>query len=456
MPKAFLKSPLVKAVLASFLVYLFPIVGPHAAFTLGPALIMGVAEGLEEQGIPRMAANFALAFTLQAIFGYVVYWFFRKPGWRRALGLAGSVPALFLALQWVMLITIPTFFLIEGDPAPEQTNWEVECEIPDSYLAPINPPPDLQIARAGEAWVARKEDSRLSLLRMPGCNTIPLDLRWSNASPQYGNVITNGRAVFKTHRREDNTWHWWYQGPPGSSPHEIDIPPHTRHEAPLLSSDGNWVAWLQRVPTEGNRTTPRILLRSLTNKEEATIGLNRFAPAAFRLIQFDTDSEEVLLARNTHEFLSVRLDGAVRWGPWRPEGVRAWEHTFRRLDSHNSGKGWVAWDGYEEKREYRIAWSLPTGSGIKTIPKGRAIKSAAVDPGGRYIAVSTDTRYSIGDVKNAVYVFRVSDGQEAYRRYLPPHSRSQVVFLGSGYFAYSEPGKVLVLKIPPESPPTDN
>ena len=149
------------------------------------------------------------------------------------------------------------------------------------------------------------------------------------------------------------------------------------------------------------------------------------------------------------------MDGAVRWGPWQPEGVRAWEHTFRLLEGRRIDKGWVAWDAYEEKREYRIAWSLPTGSGNKTVPKGRAIQSVAVDPGGRYIAVSTDTRYSIGDVKNAVYVFRVSDGQEAYRRYLPPHSRSQVVFLRSGYFAYAEPGGVRVLKIPPETTPPD-
>ena len=464
MPHAFLKSPRTKAILASFLVYLLPIVGPHAVFTLGPTLVISVAVGLEEQGILWTAANFALAFTLQAIFGFLAYWFFRKPGWRPGVGLVGSVPALFLALQWAMLIAIPTFFLIEGDPAPEQVTWEVECTIPDSYLVPVNPPPDLLLALAGEAWVARKEDSRLSLLRMPGCETVPLDLKWSNANPQFGNVITNGRAVFKTHRKEDNTWHWWYQGPPGNlakPPQKIDTPPHTRHAGPILSTDGQWVAWLQRVPGERNRTTPRILLRSLTNYEETTIDLSPFAPAAFRLIQFDKEAGEILLARNTHEFFGIGLDGAVRWGPWQPEGVRAWEHTFRRFKGRRFGgrgieKGWVAWDGYEEKREYRIAWSLPTGSGVKTIPKGRAIKSAAVDPGGRYIAVSTDTRYSIGDIKNAVYVFRVSDGQEAYRRYLPPYSRSQVVFLRSGFFAYSEPGGVRVLKIPPETPPPDN
>jgi hypothetical protein len=81
--------------------------------------------------------------------------------------------------------------------------------------------------------------------------------------------------------------------------------------------------------------------------------------------------------------------------------------------------GWVAW---------------------VTRSPGRAasITSAAMDARGRYVAASTTTSLSIGSIRDTIVALRTRDGGEVFRRALPTYARSQVAFLGDGYFAYSD------------------
>jgi hypothetical protein len=130
---------------------------------------------------------------------------------------------------------------------------------------------------------------------------------------------------------------------------------------------------------------------------------------------------------------AMGLDGARLPGPLTAEGVDPQATTFLRL-----GSGWVAWDAYRENEPYRIAWSLPNGVGTRRIAKGRGITAVAVDPGGTYVAVSTTTTLNIGNIKDAVFVLRASDGQEVWRRTLPRYARSSVAFLSERWFAYTD------------------
>ncbi len=446
-----MKEPLIhsarlKAILASFAVYLLPVVGPHSAVLLGPTLVMEIAEGRNNREPLWIVADFALALCLQLVFGYLAYRVFQKSGWHRRLALIAAALPLFLILELCYLIAFPSTFLIDPDRAREIATWEVECTIPESYLAAVPIPPDVSLERAGQAWVARNADSRLSLLRMPGCVQTELDLVWSNASPRIASVALDGRVIYKTYDRDSGQWQWWYLEKHPATPQPIEQPPHTRNEMPILSSEAEWVAWLQRIPEGNNRTRPQVLLESLETGDTKTIDLSAFAPASFRLVGLDRAETTFTLARNGYEFLGLGWDGNVRWGPWRPEGVEAWAHSIRRFE-----KGWVAWDGYRENDAYRISWSLPAGSGNRTVLKGRSIKSLAVDPEGTYIAVSTDARYSFGNVKNTIYVFRSSIGEGVFRKHLPQHSRSQVTFLGPHFFAYTDLREVRVLRIPEHS-----
>jgi hypothetical protein len=88
------------------------------------------------------------------------------------------------------------------------------------------------------------------------------------------------------------------------------------------------------------------------------------------------------------------------------------------------------------------------------IPKGRSITAVSVDPDGRYIALGVSRNLSIGDVRDAVFVLRVADGTEIYRRFLPAYTRSQVAFLGPDYLAVSliedAMARIDVLRVPAE------
>jgi hypothetical protein len=107
----------------------------------------------------------------------------------------------------------------------------------------------------------------------------------------------------------------------------------------------------------------------------------------------------------------------------------------------------VAWDLYRGTEPYRLAWSLPAGSGQVRTNKGRSITSAAVDPGGRFVAVSESTTLRIGSARDLVRVFRTADASEAVRFYLPQHTRSQLMFFAGGRFGYSDAAGTHILKI---------
>src|SRR5262249_46789034 len=114
------------ALAASFSVYLLPLVGAHGAWLLAEALFQG-----EARKSPHwMASNVAVAVFTQSIAAAYFYWFFGKPGWRRGIPLFFAAPLMFLLLQWVYQIAIPSSFLEEPDLAKENVSWPVECMTP--------------------------------------------------------------------------------------------------------------------------------------------------------------------------------------------------------------------------------------------------------------------------------------------------------------------------------------
>ena len=145
------------------------------------------------------------------------------------------------------------------------------------------------------------------------------------------------------------------------------------------------------------------------------------------------EKREVIVNRDLSAFAKLRLDGTVGWGPLTPGDIAAQNDTFRYLDGQ-----WAAWDAYVENTRYRLGWSTHVRKGQYEAPKGRSITSAAMDARGRYVAASTTTSLSIGSIKDTVVALRTGDGSEVFRRTLPMYARSQVAFLGDGYFAYSD------------------
>ena len=438
-----------KAVLASFSVYLLPLVGPHAIWLWGPLLLAEILSKGNKEPL-WIAVDLGLAVLVQAAAGLLFYWFFRRPGWLRLLALIAAVPVCFVIVEWSHLAMIPAYFLIERDTVAEQGEWTVECTVPNASLASVRAPMGLTLEQAGEAWLIRIRSQGLgyAILRMPGCDVTELDLAFSNVDVSPSFVLPGGAHLLETWERQTGRREWWYSSGSRTSPSRLEPPPnHSNIDGPpILSEDGEWVAWMIREPDSGEYpTVAKILIHHVRSPEEkmTLVSLKELGPGGYVLLDLDMQSREVTVSRNLGEFLRIGLDGRVRWGPVKPETVKPHSQTFRRV-----GRGWVAWDAYKERDAYFISWSLPHATGSHRVLKGRSITSVAVDPAGLFIAVSVSGSYSIGSVQDAAYVLRVAEGTEVFRRYLPRYTRTQVAFLGRQFFAYSAQDEVRVLRLP--------
>ena len=441
------RSAIWKALLASFLVYLFPIVTVHILIPWGMILAREISQGRADREALWVAADVALALGLQSGAALLWFWYFRAPSWKRLGAVFATVPLFFAALQWLYLITIPTWFLVEADTAAEKTPWPQECSVPGNYLAAVKTPPDLALAKASEAWVAEVHSSRLGILRMPECEVLPVNLKWSNVNPRLASVAPGGRAVYVTYERPTNAESWWYVGGPNQEPLPLKKPERTDRQQPILSSDGQWVGWLQRVGGGPDRRQMRAILQNPLSGKEMTVGLPPYPSRRFRLLSADLEVPSLFLEYDYRQFLRVGLNGSVLEEPWKPAEVEASGESLLRL-----ADGWVAWDSYKDRGSYMVSWSVAKGIGRHRVLSGRRIRSLATDRDGRYVAVSVTTRLNIGNIQDAVYVLRTSDGSAVFRKSLPRYSRSQVAFFGSEFFAYSEPhprpGAVRVLRLP--------
>ncbi len=380
--------------------------------------------------------------------GFLLYWLFVAPSWKRVLVTVASVPAFFVAGTFLYLLAIPTFFLVERDTAPEKMDLAEACTVPGYYLAAVRTSPYPRLAESQEAWIAEKNTQTLSLLRMPGCAVEPINLQWSNVSPDIAHAAAGGLAVYSLLKRPTGERSWWYLPGPNLSP--IAIEPRAEREPahPVLSHDGRWVGWLSRHGKPGSDTGAQVTIEAPGSGETKTIEIEPLPNGGLRLLSIDTAVEELTFEHGYRSLLRIGFDGVVRWGPLRANGVEASGYSMLLAEG-----GWVAWDSYKERGSYVMEWSFGENSGNHRIPRGRSASSVAVSPSGRFIALSVDTNLNIGDIPDSVYVLRTSDGSEVFRRYLPTYSRSQVAFFADEHFAYTEGGpsdmRVCVLSLPP-------
>ena len=142
----------VKAVIASFSVYLLPVFTVHVFYLWGWAIGAELLAGKSGREPLWMAADAALALGLQAGAFLLFLWIFSGRGWRW-LSLVVAVPVFETALTWAYLITIPGIFLIEAETATEVGDWPTACRVEDATLLQVRAPAFPDLARAQEAWI---------------------------------------------------------------------------------------------------------------------------------------------------------------------------------------------------------------------------------------------------------------------------------------------------------------
>ena len=440
----------------SFSIYLIPLVGPHAAWLLGESLSRSATRGEREPA--WLGAEIGVALGMQVIAGAIWYWILRRPRSLRPLVLVVVVPVFVVTANWLYMLVLPTRFMIERDTSPERRPWPVACSVPDESLAVTGRKPAVvrsagdelhvqnstgRVARAvitaaGATTGATGDDGRVR------CDVMTLELPRSDANFAPMWLGPEGRALMNRIDKQTGALSWEWIAGRGASPTPLEAPPGRRvnDPPPVPSRDGSALAWLVPVPDSGQPPAFAIVVapagspadpKPSRQAADVRVALDAVGRGSFVVLDVDTQAREVLLAVDERRFVAVGFDGAVRWGPVRPDGVEPLSMTFRRV-----GDGWVAWDGYKERDGYVIAWKLPAGAGTHRVPRGRGVTDVAVHPEGRLIAISTTTTLSIGDVRDAVVVIRTSDGAEVFRRTLPRYARSVTAFPSRDLFAYTE------------------
>jgi hypothetical protein len=436
------------AALGSFGVYFVPLIGPHAAWFLGEALVASVTG---DRSRTWMAADIAVALLSQIAVGLALYWSLRG-SWARKIIWLGIIP-LTMALNVAYLSAIPTFFLIESDTAPEMNTWAEHCFVRAVELRPIRSSAVHTGRGARTWWAARPPDGRNTLLRVPECLTTDAVLPTAGKSPEgYLDFFislqfasSDGVAIVEQTDRRSTQRTWWTLTDPVAPLQRLGESSEAFQSPPIISRRGDAVAYVTTVPGSGPPVLSQVLVRKATPGSaaiEADITLAPFGPGSYVLLDVDAEAREVLLWRDDSPLI-VSFDGQRRPVSFEPGDIRAQSSTYVRI-----GDGWVAWDAYKEDGPYQIGWSLGRGSGRHRTNAGRSVTSAAVDPTGSYIAVSETTTLSIGNAKDVVYVLRTEDGAAVFRRYLPRYSRSTLVFFEGGFFGYSDLEGTHILKIP--------
>ena len=442
------RTPTIWPLLLSFLVYLAPIVHGHGGTLLGIYLWVEFVDGRSSRDALWLAADAGLALGLQAGWYLAFRWILGGPPLRWLL-LAGLAPLTGVAVVWAYLLVIPEYFLIEADPRPETGNWPVACTLPDASAAGLPAGVTLALERAGEVWVRTGAAADHGVLSMPGCRLTPRKLFFPGARGGIGFVAPGGAVYYRMDSDGDGVFTHWVSSTANPDPLNIEPPAGVDHWVPVLDAGGGTFAWIE-TERDASRAVlgHRIATRAVAGGPKIRINLKLGPYANPRLLYFNDSTTTFTVQHNYREVLTIGWDGNQMADPVAPPGFESVGGNIRLLDG-----GWVVWDNYRENARFRVAWSLPAGSGLYEIPKGRGITTVSVDPGGRYIAVSIAGSYSLGSVRNAVFVLSVSDGAEVWRRYLARHARSQVAFLGSGHLAvtFFEQGaaRVDVLEVPP-------
>jgi len=443
----------VLAAACSFAVYLIPIAGPHA--------IVLVAEAIWQQwrdlhDVAWALSNTGVALLLQAAAFALFFWFLRARSILSLAVLVAGAAGSIVLVQAVYMLWLPAHFLIEVDAAPEIGAWTEACHVDHASVMTWRTPRRVPESGWDEAWLSDSENAQW-LLRMPDCRrtAAPLPTAHFDANGHVDfsigivQIIAGGRALVQRHETRTGALSWYLLTPGvegAAALRPLAEPSGAKSPAPFLSDDGLETAWI--VPIAGSGPPVLDTLRLVptdASRPEATIDLAPLGPGTYEVVDVSRPSGELLLWDGVPaRLIALDFDGHRRPAPSIPTGVEPQSSTIV-LTPH----GVLAWDAYKDNDDYWLAWAMDTGTGRRRIPKGSSIIAAAADPTGRLVAVSTSTTLNIGDVRDAVFVLNTSDGREVFRRFVPRYSRSNVVFLRSGYFVYSDGTTARVVQIPP-------
>lgn len=422
------RRAVLKALIASFSVYLLPIFTVHVLFVWGWAIGAEIFTSESDREPLWLAADLGLAVALQAGAFGLFYWIFSGRIWRW-LALVAAVPAFEVALTWAYLFAIPGVFLIEAETAQEIGDWPAVCRIEDATLLQVRTPAYPDLARAREVWIDSASAPRnWRLLKGTDCQIEETTQRRPAERGSLAAVAAGGAAIFTAHGGDPPVSRYWHLDPAGGAATEL-APPSEKYWKLTLSRDGKAIGWIERKPS-GQNDEPSVKTREVASGRERSVVLSGLDRGSLEILALDGFEGGAMVSIYPGQVLAFDGAGARAWGPIDTGDIKHVGQYFTRI-----GEGWVVWEIYREEGRELIIWDLAQGSGRREVPLGSSITDLAVSPDGALIAVSTSTGLSIGSVRDSLFAFRTRDGAEVYRRYFAKYTRTRMAFLGNRHLA---------------------
>jgi hypothetical protein len=209
-------------------------------------------------------------------------------------------------------------------------------------------------------------------------------------------------------------------------------------------------------PTRFEHYTPKRLIAVASPDSHTNIDASALSGGTVSLLDFSMRRRTILLEREygkrstvqrgapTHEYAELDFDGKLLW---RIPG--AGQNSTLLVN----GGDRLLWQAFVPWFDpcCTLTWTVAGHPGAHHIARGRNVTSVSFDPTGVLVAVSVSDLHEVGNIPDSVYVFRIRDGVEVFRRFLPPFSHPSVQFLGASLLAYTDydgsDGFVRVVKV---------
>ena len=332
---------------------------------------------------------------------------------------------------------------------PENNTLPEVCAVEGAGVADIHGSPFSALEHNAQTVIYYSAEDRYALLALPECRVEKLPDAAGRRGRGGIQVLPGGAQLLRSYAptpggEAEAGYVYWYS--PNASVTPVALPADffpDKREFPILSEDGLWLAVLRtiRTPTE-NRN--EIVMRNAATAETRIFWPRDTEITWHELVAIDVTKQEIVLARGLREYLWIQFDGRVIRGPVNTGAVQAQPPTFRW-----AGDGWFAWDAYRDSGRYGFRLKTKSADRYVASEKLRSVNHAAIAPDARHAAMSLQTQHGrLLWLRDAVAVIDMASGEEIFRRYLPRFTRTPVAFPGNAFFAYSEPERVRVLRLP--------
>lgn len=417
----------------SLCVYLLPIVSPHMLFFAWMLLARPIARaGTEAPG--WTAANWIVLLSAQVVL-FTVLRLSRPLGRIARGGLAvATLAVLTVAVNWLLMVVVPLRYLTEDNTAAEVNTLTDVCRVDGVSL---QAPSSGAFADGAPAVLVRRTPSyTFARLRLPGCELVSVEHVPADADVAW--VSPGGSLLWRTRDDARAERHSWTLTSASGTTWVVPLPLEQARVSPVILADEQTVAWVD--------WRDRTQLVTVWREGGRMVDISGLPRGSTRLHHGGGPAGPFLLSVNAAEESWFVVDGEGRV----LRSISAPDHLSRFANQlHPLGRGWIGWDTYREQGPSIISWGEEASASTHTLPRGLGIQSAALDPGRAFVAASATSGLSIGRQRDEVFLIRLADGAELFRRYAPKYSRAVVALPSGGYFVVDDgAAAVRVLRLP--------